>query len=121
MTIGTDITEVTRIKKLLTAHGDFISRVFTEQEIAYCQRKKNKYQHFAARFAAKESVMKAIGRGWLQGINWTDIEVVNLPSGEPRINARGALKKLMKQKKITSFTVSLSHAKEYAIAMVIAQ
>jgi holo-[acyl-carrier protein] synthase len=121
MTIGTDIAEVDRIKKLLSTHGDFISRVFTKQEIEYCQGKKNKYQHFAARFAAKESVMKAVGKGWLQGLNWTDIEVINLPSGEPRINPRGALKKLMKKIKITSFMVSLSHCKEYAIAMVVAQ
>jgi holo-[acyl-carrier protein] synthase len=121
MTIGTDITEVSRIKKLAETHADFISRIFTAREIKYCEGKKNKYQHFAARFAAKESVMKAVGRGWLQGINWTDIEVINHASGEPCINASGTLKTLMEEKHITSFSVSLSHCKEYAIAAVIAR
>lgn len=120
MTVGTDITEVARIKKMVQTHPQFISTVFTEKEIAYCQGKRNKCQHFAARFAAKESVMKAVGRGWLQGIQWTDIETVTLPTGEPKIEAHGTLKKVMKEKGIRSFAVSLSHCKEYAIATVIA-
>lgn len=120
MTVGTDITEVERIQKIIEAHPEFIATVFTEHEIAYCQRKKNKYQHFAARFAAKESVMKAVGKGWLQGLQWTDIEVEALPSGEPKIKARGTLLRAMDEKKITSFAVSLSHCKAYALATVIA-
>jgi holo-[acyl-carrier protein] synthase len=121
MTIGTDITDVSRIRKLAETHAEFLSRIFTERELAYCEHKKNKYQHLAARFAAKESVMKAVGRGWLQGLNWTDIEVVNLPSGAPAINAYGTLRALMEQQHITAFAVSLSHCKEYAIATVIAR
>jgi holo-[acyl-carrier protein] synthase len=121
MMVGTDITEVGRIKRLVTTHSDFLTRVFTAGEIAYCAAKKNQYQHFAARFAAKESVMKAVGRGWLQGLEWTDIEVVNLPSGEPQINARGSLLKVMRERNITSFSLSLSHCTAYAIATVIAR
>lgn len=121
MTIGTDITEVSRIKKLAETHADFLPRIFTQRELEYCLSKKNKYQHLAARFAAKESIMKAVGTGWLQGINWTDIEVINLPSGEPAIKAYGSLQTLMKQKQISAFSVSLSHCKNYAIAMVVAR
>lgn len=121
MTIGTDITEVSRIKKIVETHPQFISRIYTTAEIRYCRQKRNSYQHFAARFAAKESVMKAVGAGWLQGLQWKDIEIVNLPSGEPRINAYGSLKKLMVQKGIKSFLVSLSHCKDYATAMVVAK
>ena len=121
MFIGTDITEIKRIRRIVHTHAQFVSRIFTPREIAYCDQKKNKYEHFAARFAAKESVMKAVGKGWLQGLSWTDIEIINLPSGEPFINPRGTLIEIMKQKNITSFSVSLSHCKDYAIAMVIAR
>ena len=72
--------------------------------------------HFAARFAAKESVLKALGVGWGQGIKWTDIEVVNDPNGRPRINAYGGVKRLMEQRKITEILISLSHISRYAIA-----
>jgi holo-[acyl-carrier protein] synthase len=121
MRIGTDIVAVSRIKKLLTTHSESTGRIFTKNEIEYCRQKKNTYEHFAARFAAKESVMKAVGKGWLQGLNWTDIEVINLPSGAPCICPHGTLKRLMQQAHISSFLLSLSHCKEYAIAMVIAQ
>jgi holo-[acyl-carrier protein] synthase len=121
MTIGTDITEVDRIQRLIEAHPRFVTTVFTEREIAYCQQKRNRYQHFAARFAAKESVMKVIGKGWLQGIEWTDIEVVSLPSGKPEIRAHASLQRAMQQQGIASFAVSLSHCKSYAIAAVIAR
>ena len=91
MTVGTDITEVARIKRMVQDHPRFITTVFTEKEAAYCLSKRNKYQHFAARFAAKESVMKAVGRGWLQGIQWTDIVVLILSTGEPIVKAHGTL------------------------------
>ncbi len=65
--------------------------------------------------------MKAVGKGWLQGLNWTDIEVINLPSGAPYISPGGTLKHLMQQAHIRCFLLSLSHCREYAIAMVIAQ
>lgn len=120
MNIGTDITEVDRIGKMIQNHPGFVAAVFTEKEIAYCRGKRNKYQHFAARFAAKESVMKAVGRGWLQGLLWTDIEIINLPTGQPKVEAHGTLQKAMKDKGIGSFAVSLSHCKEYAVAAVIA-
>ena len=116
MGIGIDITEVDRIESLAAQHEQFLTRVYTEREIGYCSRKKNKYQHFAARFAAKESVLKALGVGWSQDIKWTDIEVVNDSSGRPRINTYGAVKKLVEQRKVKEILVSLSHISHYAIA-----
>ena len=116
MGIGIDITEVSRIKSLAEQHEQFLARVYTEREITYCNRKKNKYQHFAARFAAKESVLKALGVGWAKEIKWTDIEVVNDPNGKPRINTYGAVKRLMDKKGVKEILVSLSHISLYAIA-----
>ena len=120
MTVGTDITEIDRIEEMSRKHSGFISSVFTKNEIAYCQGKRNIYQHFAARFAAKEGVMKAVGRGWLQGLEWTDIEIINMSAGQPEIQAHGTLQKLMREKGITSFAVSMSHCKKYATATVLA-
>ena len=114
--IGIDITEVSRIESLVEQHEQFLTRVYTEREISYCNKKKNKYQHFAARFAAKESVLKALGVGWSQEIKWTDIEVVNEPSGKPRINSYGEVKRLMEQKGVKEILISLSHTSHYAIA-----
>ena len=116
MGIGIDITEVSRIKSLAEQHEQFLTRVYTEREISYCNKKKNKYQHFAARFAAKESVLKALGVGWSQEIKWTDIEVVNEPSGKPRINTYGTVKRLMEQKEVKEILISLSHTSHHAIA-----
>jgi holo-[acyl-carrier protein] synthase len=116
MGIGIDITEVDRIESLAEQHEQFLARVYTEREIGYCSRKKNKYQHFAARFAAKESVLKALGVGWSQDIKWTDIEVVNDSSGRPHINTYGAVKKLVEQREVKEILISLSHISHYAIA-----
>ncbi len=120
MRIGTDITEVRRICELMGRHPEFGPAVFTSREIAYCQSKRHMFEHYAARFAVKESVMKAVGRGWLQGIEWTDIEVARHGSGEPFIEARGTLQAAMQQLGISRFAVSLSHCRTHATAVVIA-
>ena len=116
MAIGIDITEVSRIESLAEQHEQFLTRVYTEKEISYCNRKKNKYQHFAARFAAKESVLKALGVGWSREIKWTDIEVVNDSHGRPHINTYGAVRKMVEQRNVKEILVSLSHISHYAIA-----
>ena len=120
MRVGTDITEVGRISELMGRHPEFRSTVFTPQEITYCESKRRKYEHYAARFSVKESVMKAVGRGWLQGLEWTDIEVARRGSGEPSIAARGSLQAAMQQVGISRFAVSLSHCSTHATAVVIA-
>ena len=107
---GVDIIEVARVQKLVEANPKFLKRVFTETEIAYCYSKKNKHQHLAARFAAKEAFFKALGRK----INWTDVGIVNLSWGKPELEVRS--------KEMLPFTkadVSISHLKEYAVAVVI--
>ena len=116
MGIGIDIVEVNRIERMAEEHKHFLARVYTEREISYCTKKRNKHQHFAARFAAKESVLKALGVGWGRDIKWTDIEVVNDPNGRPRINTYGAVKRLMEQKEIGEILISLSHISCYAVA-----
>lgn len=116
MGIGIDIVEVQRIQQLVEEHEAFLTRVYTESEISYCSRKKNKHQHFAARFAAKESVLKALGVGWARDVKWTDIEVVNDALGRPRINTYGEVKRLAEEKNIKEILVSLSHTPGYAIA-----
>src|SRR5258706_12901855 len=84
---GVDLCEVDRIKKAITSsHGArLLERVFTPREIAYAQRKANPYERYAARFAAKEAGMKALGTGWRGGPGWPDLEVINLPSGRPTL------------------------------------
>jgi len=116
MDIGIDIVEVDRIEQMAKEHKQFLTRVYTDHEITYCNKKKNKYQHFAARFAAKESVLKALGVGWGRDIKWTDVEVVNDSLGRPRITAYGGVKKLMEQKGVIDILVSLSHISHYAVA-----
>ena len=120
MRVGTDITEVSRISELMGRHPEFGATVFTPREIAYCESKRHTFEHYAARFALKESVMKAVGRGWLQGLEWTDIEVARHGSGEPFIEAHGTLRAAMQQLGISSFAVSLSHCRTHATAVVIA-
>ena len=116
---GIDIIEVERIKNSIDELGDaFLNRVFTENEIKYCESKnRNKYQHYAARFAAKEATFKAISKS-LNGkydIDWKDIEVENDENGRPSINLKSD--KIID--KIEDIDISISHCKEYATAMVI--
>lgn len=117
---GIDIIEIDRIKRSIETTGDkFLNRVYTKNEINYCENKKNqKYQHYAARFAAKEAVFKAIS-GMLDdkySINWKDIEIENDKQGKPSVKIYN--QELINEK-IKNIDLSLSHCKEYATAMVI--
>ena len=114
---GTDIIEISRIKESIESLGErFINRVFTEKEIEYCESKNaQKYQHYAARFAAKEATFKALS--WKledkYAICWKDIEVVDNEQGRPSLNIIG-----MNLDDIENIDISLSHCKEYAVANV---
>lgn len=115
---GVDIIEIDRIKQSIeNTEGKFCERVYTENEIKYCESKKNqKYQHYAARFAAKEAVFKAISSK-LQDkyeISWKDIEILNDVNGRPYVNILNE-----NEKKIEDIDVSLSHCKQYAVANVV--
>lgn len=118
---GTDIIEVERIHKVMERDIGFRDKIFTVHEIEYCESKKNKYQHYAARFSAKEAFLKAIGTGWRFGIRFADIEVTHDPLGKPEINVYGKAKKWCEQEAVSKIHVSLSHLKELATAVVIVE
>src|SRR3972149_1228290 len=118
--LGVDIEEVSRIEQAVQRHGErFLRRVFTEAEIAYCRRRKNPYERFAARFAAKEAGMKALGTGWRGGVTWRDLEVVNLPGGKPELRLSGAAARIAEQKQVRNIALSLTHTQTQALAQVI--
>jgi len=119
--IGTDIVECDRIARMLTLHGErFTHHVFTEEEVRYCTGRKIAEQHFAGRWAAKESVLKAFGTGWVSGIAWRDVEVVVQPGGKPIILLhRGAAAKAA-ELGISEVFISISHCKCHATATAIA-
>ncbi len=117
--IGTDIIDINRIKRAIEKNPSFPDRIFTPAEIAYCLSKANPYQSYAARFAAKEAVMKAIGTGWDGRINWQDIEVLNSDLGVPYIVTYNATNAFIQANKIEKIHISLSHEREYAIAYAI--
>jgi len=114
--IGVDLIEIERIKKLLDRYGDkFLKRIFTDVEIEYSSKKKDKGS-FAARFAAKEAVFKSTGLGLGKGMTWRDVEVINDPKGKPEVRLYGKTAELLAQKKVQ---LSLSHSKDASIAMVV--
>ena len=122
---GTDIIEIDRIEKAITENereeGNlFIDKIYTIKEIEYCEKKgKMKYQHYAARFAAKEAIFKAISKllDDKYEISWKNVEIVNNKTGKPEVKFIGISKKL--EEKIQNIDVSLSHSREYAVAMVV--
>ncbi len=119
--IGTDITECLRIARMIERHGElFINRVYTPEEITYCQSRKQATQHFAGRWAAKEALLKALGTGWRRGITWRDLEILNEPGGKPVVSARGGAKDVVEQLGITKLLVSISHCRTHATAYAVA-
>lgn len=119
--LGTDIVEIVRIGRMIERHGEtFLNRVYTEEEIRYCQRRKELYQHFAARWAAKESVMKTLGTGFVRGVGWQDIEVCVKKSGQPTIEIHGGAREFAKQLKIDDILITMSHCRAYATATAVA-
>ena len=119
---GVDIVETSRIEQLLGDHPErFLERVFTPGEQADSESNKRQLEHLAARFAAKEAALKALGTGWSQGIGWTDIEVVRADNGKPSLNITGRAAEIATDLGITSWHISLSHISTHAIASVIAE
>lgn len=118
---GVDLVEVARIGAMVAELGQrFLDHCFTPTEQAYRANSRRRVEHLAARFAAKEAVLKALGTGLTGGIAWTDIEVVNAPSGAPRIALRGAAADAAATLGAKSWVVSLSHTETHALASVIA-
>ena len=118
--LGTDIIECDRIAAMQDKHGDeFLRRVFTDREIAYCGDRKMSDLHYAGRWAAKEAVLKVLGTGWAKGIQWTDVEVVNLASGAPLVVLSNRALEIANEQGINQVRVSISHCKAYATAFAI--
>ncbi len=120
--VGVDIIEVERIERAVERLGRrFVERVFTEGEIAYCSSRPRPAQHFAARFAAKEAALKALGIGWSGGVGWKDIEVVSDSARNPAVRLHGKAKKVAGDKAIAAIHISMSHTSSMAIAVAVAR
>jgi len=121
--LGTDLIEIDRIAHSVERYGEaFLRRVFTDGEIAYCQRKKkNPAESFAARFAAKEAGAKAIGTGISRGVSWLEFEVRRLPGQRPELHLSGRAEEVAKALGIRRLSLSLAHSKGLSIAVVVAE
>lgn len=117
--IGTDIIEVERIGQLVARGREYLQTIFTDKEIQYCEGKARKSQHYAARYAAKEAVLKALGTGWRDGLAFSDIEIADDEQGQPIVTVHGQVRKLFDCQQIRRASISLSHDRECAIAVII--
>jgi holo-[acyl-carrier protein] synthase len=116
--VGIDLVKIERMKEVVEKWGRrFLDRVFTEGEISYCYEKKEPYLSLAVRFAAKEALVKAIGSEF--PVSLTDIEVVNVDTGKPFIKINGRLEDFFKEKMIRKAHLSLSHEREYGVALIV--
>ncbi|GAB4128818.1 MAG: holo-ACP synthase [Ignavibacteriales bacterium] len=116
--IGIDIIEITRIEQSIEKFGDsFLNKIFTQTEINYCKDKPNKYQHFAARFAGKEAVAKALSSIAPNGFNWKDIEIYNKSNGQPEVKLFGSLAELLTDEK--GLKLTMSHSENYVSCFAI--
>jgi holo-[acyl-carrier protein] synthase len=117
ISIGTDICDVKRIRDIEEKHKiRFLEKVFTSEEIEYCEKKIDKHISLAARFAAKEALLKALGTGLRDGLQWKEIEVVNDDLGKPSLRFSGHVERIISDRKVL---LSLSHTSENAIAFVL--
>jgi holo-[acyl-carrier protein] synthase len=118
--MGVDIAEVQRIRAAIEKRGEaFLRRVYTANEVAYCERFKNKFERFAGRFAAKEAAMKALGTGWQHGVRWVDLEVVREKSGRPTLTIAGEAGKIAARLGVKNIAISITHTADQALAQVI--
>ncbi|HXX13581.1 MAG TPA: holo-ACP synthase [Candidatus Eremiobacteraceae bacterium] len=118
--MGIDIVEVKRIAAIIESQKErFLRRVYTLDEVAYCEQFKNRYERYAGRFAVKEAAMKALGTGWSRGVRWVDLEVVRQPGGRPTLIIKGEAKKIADRLGVKSIAISITHTAEQALAQVI--
>jgi holo-[acyl-carrier protein] synthase len=118
--MGIDIVEVKRIAAIIESQKErFLRRVYTLDEVAYCEQFKNRYERYAGRFAVKEAAMKALGTGWSRGVRWVDLEVVRRPGGRPTLIIKGEAKKIADRLGVKSIAISITHTAEQALAQVI--
>lgn len=118
--VGIDVVGVDRLRRLVEGDRERQEALFTAGELAYCEGKRRRYEHLAARFAAKEAVLKAFGTGISQRMRWTEVEVVNERSGRPSIRLAGAVASYAERRGLEQLDVSLSHAENLAFAQAVA-
>ncbi|MBI3098074.1 MAG: holo-ACP synthase [Planctomycetes bacterium] len=118
--LGVDVCEVSHLRSALERHGRrFERRVFTAGEQAYCRRRKRSAESYAARFAAKEAAMKALGTGWARGVRWRDLEVVREPGQAPSLLLHGAAARRAKKLGVRRIHLALTHSGDQAIAFLV--
>lgn len=120
--LGTDLIETRRVEESIARFGErFLERIFTAGEIAYCKRKKNAAESFAARFAAKEAGAKALGTGISRGVTWKEFEVKREASGRPSLHLVGRAAELAEAMGVKRIQLSLTHSRELALAVVVVE
>lgn len=118
--LGLDIAEIDRIGAAIERHGTpFLNRLYTAGEIACCEAHRNRFERYAARFAAKEAAMKALGTGWRHGVRWRDIEVRREPSGKPTLNIEGVAREFADRLGVKNISLTITHSGNLALAEVI--
>ncbi len=118
---GIDLVDFPRIEEMVNRHGErFLNKVFTATEQAYAEANKNGIEKLAGRFAAKEAILKLMGTGWRGKIAWTDIEIVNNPTGQPEVTVCGEVEKIAEELGIKHISVSITHTANFAIASAVA-
>lgn len=118
---GIDLVDFPRIEEMIDRHGErFVNRVFTAAEQKYANAHRNSVEKYAGRFAAKEAVLKLVGTGWRGRIAWTDVEVVNNPSGQPAVRLSGEVKEVAEKLGIRQISISITHTANFAIASAVA-
>ena len=118
---GIDLVDCPRIEEMVARHGErFVQRIFTAAEQAYAESNKNKIEKLAGRFAAKEAILKLMGTGWRGKIAWTDIEIINNSSGQPKVTLGGEVEKIADKLGIKHISVSITHTANFAIASAVA-
>ena len=120
ISIGVDIVEVPRVERLVRKHERAQERLFTQPEIDVLPRARQVHEHMAARFAAKEAVLKALGTGLVPGMRWTDVEVVNEESGRPRVRLGGEVAAFAEREGVQEVELSISHTSGLALAQALA-
>ena len=117
--LGTDLVEVDRMQEVLKRQVEMSELIFSPREIAYCETQTNKFENYAARFAAKEAFFKSLGTGWLSGTAFNEVEIINNADGKPEIVLSGNTADVIVPMGFTNITVSLTHVKTMASATVI--
>ncbi len=118
--VGVDIVEIEKLRLAMIRRGERLrNRAFTPAEVEYCEERVNKFQHYSARFAAKEAVFKAIGSGWRDGVTWQDVEIRNDLNGKPNLILTGRAREIADRVGARNYWISLSHTDQYAVAQVI--